>query len=217
MRFPRGTGFAQDQGVTDEATTNNQAVYDEIASVYAERQTGRGRSFPDLRDGFTARLPGAADIADLGCGPARDGAAFADAGHRVTGIDRSAGMLAIAARALPGRVVQADLRCLPLAGGSLDGIWCCAALLHVPLDETMAVLGEVRRVLRRGGHLALVTALGDGARLETVPYAPGTQRWFFYREPVQLAGQLGAAGLQVLGMTREAGSRDWLKVLAGAG
>jgi hypothetical protein len=75
----------------------------------------------------------------------------------------------------------------------------------------------VRRVLRRGGHLALVTALGDGARLETVPYAPGTQRWFFYREPVQLAGQLGAAGLQVLGMTREAGSRDWLKVLAGAG
>jgi ubiquinone/menaquinone biosynthesis C-methylase UbiE len=45
----------------------------------------------------------------------------------VTGIDRSAGMLAIAAKALPGRVAQADLRSLPLASESLDGIWCSAA------------------------------------------------------------------------------------------
>jgi len=125
-------------------------------------------------------------------------------------------MLAIAASALPGRVIQGDLRRLPLAGGSLDGIWCCAVLLHVPLGETMTVLGEMRRVLRRGGHLALVTALGDEARLETVPYAPGRQRWFFYREASLLAEQLPAARLQVLEMSREAGSRDWLKVLASA-
>ena len=107
-----------------------------------------------------------------------DGALFAHAGHRVAGIDHSAAMLAIAARALPGHVVQADLRCLPVAGDSLDGIWCCAALLHVPHDETMAVLGEMRRVLRHDGHLALVTALGQEARLEPVSYARGTQRWF---------------------------------------
>ena len=96
-------------------------------------------------------------------------------------------MLALAARVLPGLVAQGDLRCLPLAAGSLDGIWCCASLLHVPHEQTGAVLGEMRRVLRRGGHLALVTALGHGARLEAVPYAPDRQRWFFYREAAQLA------------------------------
>ena len=42
-------------------------------------------------------------------------------------------------------------------------------LLHVPQDQTVTGLGEMRRVLRPSGHLALVTALGHGARLETVP------------------------------------------------
>jgi len=85
--------------------------------------------------------------ADLGCGPAHDGARFARAGHRVTGVDRSAGMLAHAARALPGHVAPGDLRRLPLASQSIDGIWCCAALLHVPHDQTTAALREMRRVL----------------------------------------------------------------------
>jgi SAM-dependent methyltransferase len=200
--------------VTDEATKHNQAAYDQIAGLYARRQEGRSRSFPDLRAAFAARLPLVADVADLGCGPALDGALFARAGHRVAGIDRSARMLAIAARALPRHVVQADLRCLPVASGTLDGIWCCAALLHVPHDETMAALGEMRRVLRHDGHLALVTALGQGARLEPVPYARGTQRWFFYREAAELNEQLRAARLQVLDMTEEPAARDWLKVLA---
>src|SRR5215831_4394314 len=199
--------------VTGDATRHNQAVYDQIAVLY-DQQPGRGRSFPDLRDAFAARLPPAADLADLGCGPAADGALLARAGHRVTGIDRSAGMLAVAAAALPRRLVQADLRSIPLTSGSLDGTWCCAALLHIPEDQTMAVLHEIRRVLRPGGHLALVTAIGDGARLEPVPYAPGAQRWFFYRHAGRLGEQLAAARLRILTMTEESASRHWLKVLA---
>jgi SAM-dependent methyltransferase len=108
------------------------------------------------------------DVADLGCGPADDGALLARAGHRVAGIDRSAGMLAYAARVLPG------------------------------------------------GWLALVTAAGQEARLEPVPYAPRTRRWFFYRDPGQLYQQLHDAGLHVTAMTEEPTSRHWLKFLARA-
>ncbi len=161
-------------------------------------------------------MPQAADIADLGCGPAGDGAIFAHTGHRVAGIDRSAGRLDIAASVLPGRVAQADLRRLPLASASLDGVWCCAALLHVPHEDTMAALAEMRRVLKPAGHLALVTALGNHARLEPVPYAPATQRWFFYRRPGELHEQLRTARLQAVMTTRQPGSRDWLKILARA-
>ena len=200
--------------MNDEATRHNQAAYDKIAALYAQRQAMRGLSFPDLREAFAARLTPAANLADLGCGPALDGASFAAAGHRVTGIDRSAGMLAAAGRVLPGRLVQADLRSIPLASTSLDGIWCCAALLHVPPDQTMTVLREITRVLRPGGHLALVTALGDGARLERVPYASTAQRWFFYRSASQLHEQLCAAHLRILTTTEEPGSRHWLKILA---
>ena len=202
--------------MADEATEHNQAAYDQIAGLYAARQAARGPSFPDLRAAFAARLPQVGDVADLGCGPADDGALLARAGHRVVGIDRSARMLAYAARMLPGHVVQADLRRLALAGQSIDGIWCCAALLHVPLDRTRAALDEMRRILRPGGWLALVTAAGQGARLEPVPYAPQTRRWFFYREPGQLHEQLQDAGLQVTAMTEEPTSRHWLKFLAHA-
>ena len=172
--------------MADETTGHNQAAYDRIAALYAERQAGLGRVFTDVRAAFFACLPPVGTVADLGCGPARDGAILAEAGHRVAGIDRSAGMLAQAANLLPRRVAQADLRSLPLASGSLDGIWCAAALLHVPHDQTMAVLGEMHRVLRRGGRLALITAAGQGTRLEEVSYAPGIRRWFFYRDPGQL-------------------------------
>jgi SAM-dependent methyltransferase len=164
---------------------------------------GRDRSFPELRAALAARLPRAADIADLGCGPGHDGARFARARHRVTGVDRSAGMLAHAARALPGRVARGDLRRLPLASRSIDGIWCSASLLHVPHGQTTAALGEMRRILRPGGCLALVTAAGQGTRLEPVPYVPDTQRWFFYRTAEELEEQLRGAGLAVVAMTEE--------------
>jgi SAM-dependent methyltransferase len=200
--------------MADEAILRNQATYDQIAGLYAARRVGRDPSFPDLRAAFAARLPRVADVADLGCGPADDSAPFAQAGHRVTGIDRSAGMLAYAARELPGRVIRADLRRLPVTSNSIDGIWCCAALLHVPHDQTTAALGEMRRILRPSGCLALVTAAGQGASLEPVPYAPDTQRWFFYRDPAELNEQLRGARLQVVAMTEETTNRHWLKIVA---
>src|SRR6516162_1863774 len=193
--------------MADETTGHNQAAYDRIAALYAERQAGLGRVFTDVRAAFFACLPPVGTVADLGCGPARDGAILAEAGHRVAGIDRSAGMLAQAANLLPRRLAQADLRSLPLASGSLDGIWCAAALLHVPHDQTMAVLGEMHRVLRRDGRLALITAAGQGTRLEEVSYAPGIRRWFFYRDPGQLTEQLGHAAFSVSSVTEEATSR----------
>jgi SAM-dependent methyltransferase len=202
--------------MADETTRHNQAAYDQIAGLYAAQPARRERSFPfpDLWVPFTARLPRAADVADLGCGPGEDGALLTQAGHRVIGLDRSAGMLAYAAKALPGHVAQADLRRLPVASQSIDGIWCCASLLHVPHDQTMTALREMRRILRPDGCLALVTAAGQEARLEPVPYAPSTERWFFYREPAQLEEHLRDAGLQVMTMTEETSSRHWLKILA---
>jgi SAM-dependent methyltransferase len=203
--------------MTDEPTRHNQSVYDRIAPRYARRQAGRDESFADLMDALTARLPAGALIADLGCGPGHDGPRLARAGHRVVGVDRSAGMLAIAAASLDGRVTLGDLRFLPLATGCLDGIWCCASLLHVPQDQTPAALAGMRRVLRLGGHLALITALGEGTRLEPVPYAPDAERWYFYRQAGELVAQLAAAGLEVVSVAEEAGNRHWLKVLCVCG
>jgi len=50
-------------------------------------------------------------------------------------------------------VVGGDLRRLPVADESLDGIWSCASLLHVPRNEVPATLRSWRAALRPEGAL----------------------------------------------------------------
>ena len=176
--------------MTDGATRHNQAWCTTGSRAGTRTPGGPRPLFPDLMARSTGCLPPVADVADLACGPARDQALLAQAGHRVTGIDRSTGMLALAALAMPGRATQADLRSLPLAGENLDGIWCCAALLHVPDAQTVTVLGETPRAALRG-HLA--TGHRPRARSPAGDRAPTSRtgrRLVLHRVPAALAGQL---------------------------
>lgn len=201
-----------------QTTLSNRATYDRIAMRYAENQdrlvSGNERAFPELLRAFVASLPENGTIADLGCGPGRDATRFVEAGFNVLGVDLSAGMLALAPNAMDGRLAQADLRALPIHASTLDGIWCCASLLHVPVEDTLTVLREFHRTLASGGILALVTALGDSSGFEAVPYAPGEQRWFVYRTPGTIADQLQSAGFTITSSASCTGNREWGLVLA---
>jgi SAM-dependent methyltransferase len=98
-------------------------------------------------------------VLDLGCGAGRFVAALRSAGAEAVGVEVAQAALDRAAEVAPG----ADLRLLgddgtiPLDHGSVDLVWCSEVLEHVA--DGVALLGEVRRVLRRGGRL-----------LVTVPY-----------------------------------------------
>ena len=170
--------------------------------------------FFELESSFIAKLPAKASVVDMGWGPGMDCARFAARGHRVVGLDLSAGMLAVGARSLPGRVVPGDMRALPIGSHRLDGIWSVASLLHVPECDTFKVLSEFRRTLRSSGLLALVTALGEGESFEEVPYAPNEERWFAYRHPETLLGQVVDAGFRIDAQSQVTGNRLWITVLA---
>ena len=199
-------------------TEANRRTYDRIARRYADHQArlppDAGHWLTGLEDRFVAGLSGGAVVADLGCGPAHDGRRLAGRGLQVLGIDLSAGMLDVAGEHLGGRLVQADLRALPVASHRLDGIWSVASLLHVPEHDTTTVLAEFTRVLAPSGSLALVTALGDASRHEAVPYAAEESRWFVYRDPVTLKGQMEDVGLVIQHAEEIDASRRWWTVLA---
>jgi SAM-dependent methyltransferase len=203
----------------DDGTSLNRSTYDRIAARYVENQirqeSGNNNLFASLQETFLTSLPVGGVVADLGCGPARDGARFAAEGFRVVGIDLSSGMLA-AASDLAGCLAQADLRAIPIAGAALDGIWSTAALLHVPERHTDQVLREFRRALHPAGILALVTALGETSRLEAVPYAPSEQRWYVYRRSEMLRHQLESAGFAIRTENHIGGMRVWCAILARA-
>jgi demethylmenaquinone methyltransferase/2-methoxy-6-polyprenyl-1,4-benzoquinol methylase len=108
------------------------------------------------------RLPGGARVADLACGTGDLCTELDRAGYRAVGFDFSAGMLQHATTAAP--LVQADVLSLPLADESVDGATCGFALRNVA--DLAAFLGEVGRVVRRGGRVAfLETSEPDGRLL----------------------------------------------------
>ncbi|MBN6050696.1 class I SAM-dependent methyltransferase [Nonomuraea sp. RK-328] len=93
-------------------------------------------------------------ILDAGCGSGSLSAALRDRGAVVTGIDASAGMLALARRRLgdDADLHAGDLRDpLPFADGAFDDV-VASLVLHY-LEDWGPTLAEMRRVLRPGGRL----------------------------------------------------------------
>jgi SAM-dependent methyltransferase len=130
--------------------------YDSIAEAYsAENENSLVNAYYER----PAMLALAGDVAgrrilDAGCGSGPLSAALRDHGALVTGIDASAGMLALARRQLGDDVDlhMADLRDrLPFADGAFDDV-VASLVLHY-LEDWGPTLTELRRVLRPGGRL----------------------------------------------------------------
>jgi ubiquinone/menaquinone biosynthesis C-methylase UbiE len=120
--------------------------------------------------------PGA-DVLDCPCGFGRHATVLAEAGYRVTGLDRSEVQLAEAERrrgdAEWPKLVRGDYRELPFEDASFDAVLCLfSSLGYLARDEDVGVLRELRRVLRPGGALVVETAHRDGFARSTV--APRT-------------------------------------------
>lgn len=93
------------------------------------------------------------DALDAACGTGRHAIHLARR-HRVTGVDGSPHMLAVARQAVPeGRFVRGDLSRLPLPDGRFDVVTCALALCHV--SDLAEAVGELARVARRGARLVL--------------------------------------------------------------
>ncbi|MFD4988590.1 class I SAM-dependent DNA methyltransferase [Streptomyces sp. NPDC058374] len=112
-------------------------------------------------------LPARARVLDVGCGTGLPTAGqLADAGHRVTGVDLSAGMLELARANVPGAEFHhRDLATLSAEGpgglGRFDGVTCFFTLLMLPREEIPLALGMLRSLLVPGGHLALSMVEAD--------------------------------------------------------
>jgi SAM-dependent methyltransferase len=190
-----------------------QGTYDLITAEYARQNAAVWPNLVDHLNVLATSLPPGGVVADVGCGPGRDIALLRAGGLRVIGIDLSLGQLRTSS--LTG-VVQADMRQLPLRGGSVDAIWCHAALLHIPRMAVPAVLAEFARAARPGGELFLAVAEGDGEGFEVASnYGSDRRRWFtLHREP-DLTALLAKAGFAVHRTLRtQARRRVWLSIHA---
>lgn len=140
---------------------------------YAARARPEGELVRLARE-FVEQVPGCCLI-DVGCGPGFHAHLFAEWGYEVVGIDASAAMIELAraeARSAPvprfevARMQQLGER---FAENAFDGAWISASLLHVPEEETPAVLAAVHRIVVDRGAVFIGLKEGpQGARLVPV-------------------------------------------------
>lgn len=197
----------------DEVTARNRAAYDRIAEDFAARNPDVPAPYLALADEFQRRADG--PLLDLGCGPGRDLAFWAGRGVAAVGLDLSAAMLRAARTRAPVPLVQGDLLRLPFRGAVLGGVWCSAALLHLPKAVAPAALADLRRVLRPGGPLLLSLQEGDGESWQRWP-GEDADRFFARYRAEEVDQLLAGAGFTLLRRERDVSPPDkrWLCHLA---
>jgi SAM-dependent methyltransferase len=150
----------------DKADHTNVLDYDREAARYDATRGGDARA--DEAAGAIEPLlamaaGGLARIADVGCGTGIVTVRLLRPGRSVIGIDRSAGMAAVAAGRLPGRIMLGKVTRLPLASESVDAVTMVWLLQLLPAAVVTAAMAESARVLSPGGLLITTVGKNDAA------------------------------------------------------
>lgn len=117
-------------------------------------------------------LPAGARVLDLACGDGRHLPPLEEAGFRAVGMDLSRVLLARANRRPAARaLVRGDMRRLPFADSSLDGVASFFTSFGYFRDrkDDVRVLREIRRTLRAGGAFLLDFLNAPHVRAHLVP------------------------------------------------
>ncbi len=141
------------------------ASYDAEAPTYDENEYPTGP-----QQAWVARLlqlcpPGGA-VLDAPCGTGRYFPMVAAAGHRIAGVDRSAGMLTQArAREIAFSLEQIALQDLSYSH-EFDAVMTIDAMENIPPEDWPLVLANVHRAVRPGGFLYMTVEEIEEAEIE---------------------------------------------------
>jgi SAM-dependent methyltransferase len=188
------------------------AYYERNAQKYFELTIGIDMS--GLYDRFLRYIPRRGLILDAGSGSGRDTLVFLKRGYDVEAFDSSPTLCGLStrltgvrARVLRFQELESMLR--------YDGVWACASLLHVPLEELHDALNRLVRALKPSGALYVSFKHGSGqrrsddGRLYTDLDEPGLRRLFASFPNMTLAQvwiSAGEGGLR--------GKHEWLNAIA---
>lgn len=147
-----------------QQTSATQSSYDRVAAEYVARITDELEHKPldrHLLGWFAERVQGLGPVCDVGCGPGHVAHYLQQHGLTVYGLDLSPEMIAHARQRYPEIVfTQGDMRALDVADATFGGMVAFYSLIHIPRDQIVAVLRELRRVLRPGGALLVAFHIG---------------------------------------------------------
>lgn len=181
---------------------DTQTSYDRVAAEYAERFKDEMDDKPfdrDCLDRLARKVRDLGPICDLGCGPGQIARYLHRQGVRTLGVDLSPKMVAEAQRLNPEiHFHQGDMSSLPDADNSWGGIAAFYCIIHIPGEQVVDALREMKRVLKPGGILLVTFHIGEEIKhLDEWWEKPVNLDFVFYR-PEQMEAWLKEAGFDLM-------------------
>jgi SAM-dependent methyltransferase len=151
--------------MNEQLTADYQASYDRVAEEYACRIYDELQHKPldrQLLDQLVERVKGLGPICDLGCGPGQVAQYLHSRSAHVLGVDLAPGMVGVARRLNLGiEFRQGNMLALDVEDAAWGGIAAFYSMIHIPREELVSALRELRRVLKSGGWLLLAFHIGE--------------------------------------------------------
>jgi SAM-dependent methyltransferase/ribosomal protein S18 acetylase RimI-like enzyme len=185
-----------------EPTMFLQSSYDRVADEYVIRFFNELEHKPrdrELLDPFAAKVKRLGPACDLGSGPGHIARYLHEHGVDIAGIDLSPVMVQTARRLNPGlKFEDGDMRSLTIPDDTLGGIVAFYSLIHFHRADVVAVLEEMKRVLRPGGLLLLSFHVGDNVLHRDELWGVRVSLDFTFFRTEEMKHYLEEAGLEVL-------------------
>lgn len=187
--------------MTEQPTVDTAGSYDQIAAEYSSRIYAELDGKPldrTLLEHFAERLRGHGEVCDLGCGPGHVARYLSERGLNVIGVDLSPGMVAQAAVLNPGIPFRVgDMLALDVPDDSWAGIVAFYSIIHIPREQVVAALREMRRVLAPGASLLLAFHIGNETLHVAEMWEQTVTLDFTFFEPAEMVSYLEQAGFAV--------------------
>ena len=182
-------------------TRNTQTSYDQVAAEYAEKFKNEMDDKPfdrDCLDLLAREVGGLGPICDLGCGPGQIARYLHRQGVDTLGVDLSPRMVAEAQRLNPEiHFHQGDMLSLPDADNSWGGIAAFYCIIHIPRDQIVEALREMKRVLKPAGVLLVTFHIGDEIKHLNEWWEKPVDLDFAFFQPREMEAWLQEAGYEM--------------------
>lgn len=114
----------------------------------------------EIRDKFLSYLKPGSKILDAGCGSGRDSLAFIQQGYEVEAFDLSETLAFMATEHIGQKVKVMSFLDIDYIE-EFDGVWACASLLHLKIEELEEAFKQFSKSLKRNGIMYCSFKYGD--------------------------------------------------------
>lgn len=179
-----------------------QNGYDMVSHEYAEKFKDEMDDKPfdrDCLDQLAREVSELGPICDMGCGPGQIARYLHRKGVKTLGVDLSSKMVAEAQRLNPEIPFhQGDMLSLPDEDNSWGGIAAFYCIIHIPREQVVDALREMKRVLKPGGVLLVTFHIGTEIKHFDQWWDKPVSLDFAFYLPDQMEGWLKEAGYELM-------------------